>query len=230
MPIDQAKAKLEAARAAIAANKQKFADAAKQLATTDAEKANGGAIGWRSVENPQLGDKAVNDAVKALKPGEMTPVITTDNGAYLVMAEAAREGDLTYDQVKHEIAAELARTVWSKEAAKRAALAALDEARAGTGKNLEQMFEKAPAQSDGPNLDNDPNMSDEQKQQIIEQLRQQMQGRQGRLEWESKDVPAAWKADPDGGGGSAPAAGSAKPADKPATATAGSATPAKPAD
>ena len=78
MPIDDAKAKLEAARAAIAGGKQKFADAAKQLNTDEAAKANGGELGWRTADNAMLGDKAVTDAVKALKPGEMTPVITTD--------------------------------------------------------------------------------------------------------------------------------------------------------
>ncbi|MGE0399780.1 MAG: SurA N-terminal domain-containing protein, partial [Kofleriaceae bacterium] len=132
MPIDAAKATLTAARKSIADGKQKFADAAKLLNTDDAAKANGGFVGWKPVDNAQLGDKAVNDAVKALKPGEMTDVITTDNGAYLVIAEDKREGDLTYDQVKHEIAMELAKDVWSKEAAKRAALDALASARAGT--------------------------------------------------------------------------------------------------
>jgi len=248
-----AKAKLEAARTQIAAGKQKFADAAKQLATSDADKASGGDLGWRSIENPQLGDKAVNDAVKALAPGQMTPVITTDSGAYLVIAEEKREGDLAFDQVKHELAAELARDVWSKEAAKRAALAALDEARAGTGKNLDQLFQREP-EAPTPNLDflNDPNMSEEQKKMILDQLRQQMeQGRQGSTwTWEGKDQLASWKAQADGAGGSsapatgsaAPATGSAAPAsakppatgsaaatDKPAPATTpatGSATPA----
>ena len=50
----------------------------RQLTPTRRSKANGGDIGWRKVESAELGDKAVNDAVKALKPGEMTPVITTD--------------------------------------------------------------------------------------------------------------------------------------------------------
>ena len=230
LPIEEAKAKLEAARTAIAANKQKFADAAKQLATDENAKVNGGDLGWRSLENPQLGDKAVNDAVKALKPGELTPVITTDTGAYLVMAEDKREGDLAYDKVKHEIASELARDVFAKEAAKRAALAAIDEARKDTGKNLYDMFEKEPDPSGGmPNMDflNDPNMSEDEKRMILEQLKQQMQQQQQKsgqlMTWESKDIPVKWdshneKDPPAAGSGSAkPAAGSgsgsaAKPA------------------
>jgi parvulin-like peptidyl-prolyl isomerase len=179
LPIDQAKAKLEAARTAITANKQTFADAAKELASDAAAKANGGDVGWRSVENAQLGDKAINDAVKTLAPGEMTPVIATDAGVYLVKAEDKREGDLSYDQVKNEIAAELARDVWSKEKAKRAALEALDAARAGTGKNLEQLFPKT--------------TEDKIKEQIE---------KQGSIMPVQKDVLAEWKAE-DGSAGSA---------------------------
>ncbi|MFN0252282.1 MAG: SurA N-terminal domain-containing protein, partial [Kofleriaceae bacterium] len=74
MPIDAAKATLETARKAITDGKQKFADAAKLLSTDDAAKANGGYVGWKPVDNAQLGDKAVNDAVKGLKAGEMTAV------------------------------------------------------------------------------------------------------------------------------------------------------------
>jgi hypothetical protein len=236
LPIEEAKTKLEAARTAIAAKKQTFADAAKQLATDESAKVNGGDLGWRSLENPQLGDKAVNDAVKALKPGEMTPVITTDAGAFLVLAEEAREGDLAYDKVKHEIASELARDVYAKEAAKRAALAAIEQARAGTGKNLYDLFEKEPDPSGGmPNMDflNDPNMSEDEKRMILEQLKQQMQQQQEKsgqvITWESKDIPVKWDSHnentPAAGSGSAakPATGSGSAAKTPA---AGSATPA----
>jgi parvulin-like peptidyl-prolyl isomerase len=220
LTIEEAKAKLEAARTAIEGKKQTFADAAKQLATDDNAKANGGDVGWRGLDNPQLGDKAVNDAVKTLKPGEMTPVITTANGAWLVIAEDKREGDLDYDKVKKEIASDLAKDVYAKEAAKRAALAAIDEARAGTGKNLLDMFEKEPDPDGGmPNMDflNDPNMSEEQKKMILEQLKQQMQQQQNKqgstIVWESKDIPVKWQEDPAGSGSaSAGGAGSAKPA------------------
>src|SRR5262249_36507743 len=135
MPIEAAKAKLEAARAAIASGKQKFAEAAKQLSSDDALKATGGDRGWQPAETRGFDDKAVNDAVKGLKPGEMTPVIATDNGVYLVLVEAKREGALTFDQVKLEIARKLALDTWSKEAARRAAIDAITKANAGTGKN-----------------------------------------------------------------------------------------------
>jgi parvulin-like peptidyl-prolyl isomerase len=209
---DDGKAKLEAARAAIASGKQKFADAAKQLNTDDAAKNAAGELGWRTADNPMLGDKALSDAVKGLKKGEMTPVITTDRGAYLIIAEDRREGDLSFDQVKREIAKELARDTWGKEAAKRAAIAALDHARNGVGMNLDQMYEKDKTEGPPPGLDlqkiiNDPNLTDEQKQQILQKLLQQQQGGggdegpHGALEVESTDTPAGWFADGNGAGG-----------------------------
>jgi parvulin-like peptidyl-prolyl isomerase len=195
MPIDAAKATLEATRKAIADGKQKFADAAKLLSTDDAAKANGGYVGWKPVDNAQLGDKAVNDAVKTLKAGEMTPVITTDNGAYLVIAEAAREGDLTYDQVKHEIATELAKDVWSKEAAKRAALDALAQARAGTGKTLDQLFKADPAEMQRK-------MQEDIQRQIQMQMMQQQKSGFYTPPSATKDVPASWYAQANGPSGS----------------------------
>lgn len=226
--VDEAKAKLEAVRTAAAKDKQKFIAAAKTLNSDEAMRNSAGDLGWRTADSAMLGDKAVTDAVKTLKPGEMTPVITTDRGVYLILAEAQREGDLTFDQVKHEIAKELARDVWSKEAAKRAAIAALDKARAGTGLNLDQLYEKQQPPAN-PGIDiqqilNDPNISPEQKQQILEML-MKSQGQQGSIVWESEDVPASWKAQADGAGG-----GSAAPA-APATDTAKPTAPAaKPAD
>ena len=217
LPIEEAKAKLEAARTAITAGKLKFADAAKQLSTDELAKLNGGDLGWRLVENAQLGEQAANDAVKALKVGELTAVIVTDTGAFLVTAEDKREGDLSYDQVKAEIASELAKDVWSKEAAKRAALDALAAAHAGTGKNLGDLFQR------------EANTEQEQQrmQRMIEQQMQQQQ--HGSITRESKDVPANWQAEEaptTGGGSAAPAAGSAAPAAGSAAPAAGSAAPA----
>src|SRR5205814_7487234 len=73
LPTEVAKAKLEAVRAAILAGKLTFPDAEKQLAADSSEDApaSNGYHGWRSVENAELGDKPVNDAVTTLKAGEM---------------------------------------------------------------------------------------------------------------------------------------------------------------
>jgi hypothetical protein len=229
LPIEVAKAKLEAVRAQVAAGKLTFPDAEKQLAadsSADAPAENGDR-GWKSVDNAELGEKALNDAVKALKPGEMTPVITTERGTYLVIATARREGDLSFDQVKNEIAKELARDVWSKEAAKRDALEAL--ARAQGAKGLEQQFEREPVKPPGGGLQellSDPNIPQEEKQRLIEQLMQQQ--KHGSLDVHEQDVPVAWSADDGSAQGSAPApaAGGTPPATGSAAPATGSAAPA----
>jgi hypothetical protein len=232
LPIEAAKAKLEAVRAQIAAGKLKFEDAEKQLAAdaSDDAPAQNGDRGWKKADDAQLGDKAINDAVKTLKPGEMTPVVVGDRGVILAIALAKREGDLTFDQVKLEIAEKDAKEAWSKEAAKRAALETLAQAQAGTGKNLDQMFERELVKPSGNGLEellNNPDLTPEQRQQIEKLLQQQSQlPKHGALETHEVDVPVAWYADADGSSGSAaPAAGSAVPTAGTATVpTAGSAT------
>jgi parvulin-like peptidyl-prolyl isomerase len=141
-PAEDPKPKLEAMRATIASGKLKFAEAARELATEPELKAKGGDLGWQPVNTLSLGDKAVNDAAKTLKPGEMTPVIATEKGAYLVMAEDRREGDLTFDQKKMELANDLAKKAWGQEAAKRAAVKALADAE---GKALDKLYEQGQA-------------------------------------------------------------------------------------
>jgi parvulin-like peptidyl-prolyl isomerase len=244
MTIEAAKAKLEAARAEIAAGKKKFADVVKELSSDETQKANGGDMGWRNLDNAQLGDVALNNAVKGpdgkgLKVGEMTPVTATDAGVFLIVVEGARGGDkkaLTYEQVKHEIAAELARDVWSKEAAKRDAITALEKV--SGGKHLSETFEPdssvpgaLPAGLE--KILNDPSLTPEQKKQLLEQFRNMGGGGgpQGSIEWEGTDIPVAWK-----GGDDDPTTGSSGSAAKPAKPAAGSASiklpepgPAKPA-
>ena len=228
MTTDEAKAKLEAVRTDGA---KKFADHAREL---DAEplKGTGGDLGWRTADNASIGEKAVTDAVKTLKPGEMTPVIATDKGVYLVLAEDKREGDLTLDQVKREIGTTLAKDVWSKEAAKRDALAALDNATTNK-KKLDQIFQRDTSR---PNEDDqlmkilqDPKIPDKVKQELLEQFqRRKSQG--GMLEIESKDHPAGWFADSggtSGGSSSGSSAGSSAPAPAPTPAPAPKATEIK---
>jgi hypothetical protein len=230
LPIAEAKAKLDAAREAVASGKQKFADLAKQLNTDPVLRASGGDKGWKPAESAGLGEKVVSDAVKSLKPGEMTPVITTDRGAYLVLAEDKREKNLTYDQVKHELAAELALEVWSKEAAKRDAIKTLEDARAGK-KKLADLFQRE--FKPGMNLQElqrqindpttDPQIRQLLQQQIQRQIQQQLEGEgHGSIAIESPDVHAAWKADdapaPAGGGSAPPAPAGAGSAPTPAGA------------
>jgi parvulin-like peptidyl-prolyl isomerase len=223
---DDAKKKLEAAAAAISAGKQKFVDAAKELNTDEAMKASAGEVGWKKIDAPSLGDKAVSDAVKDLKVGGLSAVIPTDTGVWLLTAENKREGDLSYEQVKHEIAMDLARTAWGKEAARRAAISALEGARNGVGMNLDQLYEKDKTEGGAPPIDlqkiiNDPNIPDDVKQKMIEQMILKQGVKHGSIEIEGKDIPAAWYADSDGaGGGAAAGSGASAPA---GSAAAGSA-------
>jgi hypothetical protein len=191
LPIDVGKARLEAARAAIVAGTLTFSAAEKQLAAATSETETGDR-GWRKAESAGLGDKKVDDAVKPLKPGELTAVIDTERGVYLVTATDKREGDLTFDQVKLEIAEVLAKEVWSQEAAKRAALDALAKAQASGGKTLEQLYE----------ADTKGQLTPEQRQQILEQLKNP---KHGSLAVHEEDVPVAWSADADGSSGTSSA-------------------------
>jgi hypothetical protein len=223
---DPGRTRLEAAREEIVGKKRTFEAAAAELNSKEDDRASSGLLGWRTVETPQLGDPALAEALKALAPGQVSAVVTTSKGFHLLTVEDKREGDLGYEQVKREIAMDLARNVWSGEAAKRAALAALEAARADGGKNLDQLYEVGPQK---PNMDieqiiNNPNISDEQKQQILEMLMQQS----GAIEWESQDIPARWgdaeprpgaaSAVPAAGGGNTPAANTAAGSAPPAAA------------
>lgn len=218
---DPAKAKLEAARAEILSKKRTFAEVAKTLSTEATDRASGGEAGWQTKEFPTLVNSELNAAVKALKVGEVSEVIATERGFHLVTVVAEREGDLTFDQVKHEIASELARDGWAKEAARRSAIAALDAANRGVIKNLNQLYKPignpgAPNTRDIQQLINDPNLTPEQKQQLLQQFLQD-QDKSGSFTYESENVPASWSGDETAqAGGSAapaaPAAGSAAPA------------------
>lgn len=171
---EAAKAKLEAVRADVAAGKAKLADAAHTLNTDPALAASSGDVGWRLQERAALGDKALSEAVKSLKPGELTAVIASENGTFLVQAEAARSGDLTFDQVKLEIAQTLAKDVWANEAARRAALAAVTALRPGD-KSLTDLFQRVPKMTDDPEIKKlleGQDLQPVQKQQLIAEIAQ----------------------------------------------------------
>lgn len=232
-----ANAKLTALRESIAGDKRKFLEAAKTRSSDDAMKAVGGDLGWRTAESATLGDTALDEAVKALKPGDISPVVATERGVYLILAEDQREGDLGYDQVKAEIALELGKDVWSKEAAKRAAIAGLKRARSEAGKNLDQLYKpEVSPEKDGGNpgiqleqLLDDPNLPEEQKQKLREMLQQPKRGAL-LLENGDKDVLAGWDESGSDSTGAAPAApaeaqgGNPTAASKPETSGAAPAT------
>ncbi len=235
--------KLTALRSDIAAGRVSFAEAAKTQSADEATKYMGGSVGWRTKDSPQLGETELNDAVKSLKAGEVSAVIKTARGAYLLVVDAEREGDLTFDQVKNELAVELAKDTWSKEAAKRAAIAALALAKAELakpaddkgqkGKNLDGLYER---EQMSPDIDlqrilNDPNLPDDQKQRLLQEYLKMRQPtvKTGSITVESRDVQAGWMTSQAGAGsanGSATGSATGAAATSPTTAAPTTTTPA----
>ncbi|HTJ47046.1 MAG TPA: SurA N-terminal domain-containing protein [Kofleriaceae bacterium] len=219
---DDSAAKLKAAKADIEAKKKSFADAAKELDSDEGARANGGDLGWRQTDAPALGDPKQVEAIAKLEPGKLSDVVTTDDGSYLYMVEAKRQGPLEQKQVQHELAEELAKDAWADEAAKRASLAALDAAKASQ-KGLSELYPRAEEDDRGQLMQlieqlNDPNTPPEVKEQIQKQLQEQMNraapppppdeappgtgtgtgtgsGSTGMITIEGPDVPAVWGAD-----------------------------------
>ncbi|MBK7197313.1 MAG: SurA N-terminal domain-containing protein [Myxococcales bacterium] len=144
--IDPARAKLDAARAEIAAGKKTFAQVASALDADEGFRNKGGDWGWYDEAAMTLPEPALNDAVKALtEPNAVSPVVVAGAGFYLLQVSDRRAGDLTFDQVKRDLAEKLARPAWGQEAARRAALLALETAKTA-GKSLKDLY---PAEQTG---------------------------------------------------------------------------------
>lgn len=230
---DPAKDKLVKARAEIVGKKKTFAETAKAIDADEAMRNKSGDLGWVSVDAPGLGSKEIGDAVKTLKKGEPSEVLESPEGFWLLLVEDERSGDLTYDQVKREIASKLAAEHYAREAARRDALEALADARAGKGKNLTDMFEhkKAEPQDNGqPSVSpeqieemlkmyeeelNDPNKSEEEKEQLRQILELIKSGKLGGgpqtgmvQHFYGPAIPASWGQDaadaPPGDAGATP--------------------------
>ncbi|KAB2896003.1 MAG: hypothetical protein F9K40_15305, partial [Kofleriaceae bacterium] len=140
---DPAKTKLEGIKAAIEAGRTTFVAAAKASERDPQRAARGGEMGWHDEGAPNLNDPLLDEAAKKLERGKVSEIVETEEAYTILTIDDRREGDLTYDQVKRELAEPLAREAWGKEAAKRAALAALDAVK---GKSLKDVF---PAEKTG---------------------------------------------------------------------------------
>jgi hypothetical protein len=137
-PPDPVKAKLAALQAQIAAGKRGFIEVAEATESNPQLAARGGDWGWYDEGTWTLSEPALNDAAAKLVQGKVSDVIEASDGFYLLLIDDRREGDLTFEQVQRELALPMARSVWGKEAARRAALAALAEAK--KGKSLAELF------------------------------------------------------------------------------------------
>lgn len=137
---DPAIAKLEALRASIGAGKTTFVAAAKANERDQQLAARGGDLGWFDEGAFTLPDQKLNDALAKLEKGKVSDVIEAGDGFYLLTIDDRREGDLTFEQVKRELAEPMAREAWGQEAARRAAISAIAIVKAGVGKNLKELF------------------------------------------------------------------------------------------
>ena len=121
-----------------------FAKLATETNDDPAAKARAGEIGWK--RKGALGlETADDDKLFAAKTGEVVGPVKTKDGWLLLVSEGTREGDLTFDKVKLELADEKVRQERASALAKTDAQAALAKARAADGKSLKELF---PATSD----------------------------------------------------------------------------------
>ena len=122
-----------------------FAAVAKAASDDGKSRSRGGAIGWRRQGATVLGT-AVEEKVWAAKDGELVGPLKGSEGFYVVLPEASREGTLSFDQVKAEIAENELRVEKAKTKAKAEAELGLAKAKGLKDKSLKDLF---PAPPDG---------------------------------------------------------------------------------
>ena len=134
--LEQARARAERAHQRIRAG-EAFEDVARDVSDDERTAPGGGYMGWRPVGSLGLGS-AVSEATENLEVGALSEVIEADDGFAIVRFENRREGDLDFDDVKHELARDLAIPHYAREAARRDARAALE--RLETGESFDEVF------------------------------------------------------------------------------------------
>jgi peptidyl-prolyl cis-trans isomerase D len=146
---ETARAKIDAAAAKIKAG-QEFSAVVK---ATNPDARRGGDLGWRPLRGLRLG-APVAEAVERLDKGQTSDVIETPEGFHIVQLLDMREGDVSFDQVKRELAEEALLDARAKGEAMAQAEKALAAARAGTP--LDKQFPSeggdAPAPGAAPRL------------------------------------------------------------------------------
>lgn len=105
----RAEALLEQARKAPAS----FAELAKKNSDDTGSAPQGGDLGWSA--RGALASKALEDAVFALKPGEIGPLVTSEFGYHVVQLEGRRGGEVKpFDAVRAAIVDEVTRQLATK--------------------------------------------------------------------------------------------------------------------
>jgi len=124
-------------RAEAALKRLQAGEAFEKIAETESDdaesKAEGGMLSWRNEDSPGL-DAAVTKEIPKLKQDALSGVMEgaeAVNGYYIVKVVGRRQGDLSLDQAKLEIAEELLRNQESLRLAKTDAEEQIKKARAG---------------------------------------------------------------------------------------------------
>jgi peptidyl-prolyl cis-trans isomerase D len=123
---------------------ESFAVVAKAASEDTQTKGRGGELGWKRQGTTALGS-ALEQKVWAAKDNEVVGPEKGDGGFFLVVSEGTREGDLSFETVKQELAEDQLRKDKAKARAKAEADAALAKAKGASGKPLKDLF---PAPSD----------------------------------------------------------------------------------
>ncbi|HET6281535.1 MAG TPA: peptidylprolyl isomerase, partial [Polyangia bacterium] len=118
-----------------------FASVAKEATEDASSKGRGGEIGWRRQGTTNLPAES-EQKLFAAKTGEVVGPLKSNEGWVLLIPESSREGDLSFDQVKLELAQEKLREERGGAQAKADALAALAKAKAAPAKTLKEIFPK----------------------------------------------------------------------------------------
>jgi peptidyl-prolyl cis-trans isomerase D len=120
-----------------------FAAVAKAASEDTRSRLRGGDVGWRRQGATPFG-AALEEKVWAAKDGEVVGPMKGNDGFYLVLPEASREGNIGFDQVRLDLAEAELRQERAKVKAKVEAEAGLARAKTAKDKTLKDLF-PAPA-------------------------------------------------------------------------------------
>jgi peptidyl-prolyl cis-trans isomerase D len=135
---DPKRAVIEGALARIKSGED-FAKVAKEVSEDERSAKRGGLADWRQTSKL---DAKLSDAIGKLTPGAgMTEVVETPSGYYVAQVVATSDQDLTYDQVKKDLAEPMARDDRAKAKAREDAETALAKIKSGT--SIDALFEPA---------------------------------------------------------------------------------------
>ncbi len=141
--LKAARAKIEAAAGRVRGGED-FRAVARQVSEDAMTAARGGDYGWASVEGTGTGlDPVVDRTAAALKAGEPSPVVESEEGLYLVRVDGLREGDVPQEEALRELAEEGVVRERGKALAKQAAAEALQALK--DGKKLAELFKSPDA-------------------------------------------------------------------------------------